>query len=116
MNIFNTKTIQSRAVFMKNWEICFQIRILRVNNTYLTYIKDKLPAPGVLVFTTCFQYRKITFYMRTHTHVLLAQSTSGTAMDMSHFHSANLKSPGSDIFKRGVGGRVTVCQVGIVYS
>ena len=54
--------------------------------------------------------------MRTHTHVLLAQSTSGTAMDMSHFHSANLKSPGSDILKRGVGGRVTVCQVGIVYS
>ena len=40
--------------------------------------------------------------MRTRLHVLLAQSTSGTAMDMSHLHLANLKSPGSDILnKRG---------------
>ena len=40
--------------------------------------------------------------MRKRLHVLLAQSTSGTAMDMSHLHSANLKSPGSDILnKRG---------------
>ena len=54
-NLSNFKSLEGKAIFNglfiveKNLKICFQIRILRVNNTYLTYTMDFNPgrrSPG----------------------------------------------------------------------
>ena len=72
---------------IENLKICFQIRILRVNNTYLTYTMDLHPVGEVLAFSSLSLPEK-TFYLRTVRCLLQANPTK-----ICHFHFGALKSP-----------------------
>ena len=76
-----------KAKMLKNLKICFQIRILRVNNTYLTYTMDLHPVGEVLAFSSLSLPEK-TFYLRTVRCLLQANPTK-----ICHFHFGALKSP-----------------------
>ena len=75
------------GVVPENLKICFQIRILRVNNTYLTYTMDLHPVGEVLAFSSLSLPEK-TFYLRTVRCLLQANPTK-----ICHFHFGALKSP-----------------------